>query len=112
MADAARRWGRRALDFMDAVERLNAPAVVKLFESEINGADFTPICIRRSVPGPMLVWQGLPAVGRPAIWSWPPDKTSLCSGSSDEFGRRFEAPWRDVCKGDFYVPTEQDESTG
>jgi LuxR family quorum sensing-dependent transcriptional regulator len=35
MADAARQWGRRALDFVDAVERLNAPGVVRLFESEI-----------------------------------------------------------------------------
>jgi hypothetical protein len=32
--------GRRTLDFVDAVERLNAPDVVKLFESEINACGF------------------------------------------------------------------------
>jgi LuxR family transcriptional regulator, quorum-sensing system regulator BjaR1 len=40
MADAARQWGRRALDFVDAVERLSAPGVVGLFESEINACGF------------------------------------------------------------------------
>jgi LuxR family transcriptional regulator, quorum-sensing system regulator BjaR1 len=40
MADAARQWGRRALDFVDAVEQLSSPGVVKLFESEINACGF------------------------------------------------------------------------
>lgn len=40
MADAARQWGRRALDFVDAVERLNAPGVIELFESEIRACGF------------------------------------------------------------------------
>ena len=40
MVDAARQWGRRALDFVDAVERLNVPGVVKLFESEIKACGF------------------------------------------------------------------------
>jgi len=40
MADAARQWGRRALDFVDAVERLSAPGVVTLFESEIKACGF------------------------------------------------------------------------
>jgi LuxR family quorum sensing-dependent transcriptional regulator len=41
MVDAARQWGRRALDFVDAVERLNAPtSVIQLFESEIKACGF------------------------------------------------------------------------
>jgi LuxR family transcriptional regulator, quorum-sensing system regulator BjaR1 len=40
VANAARQWGTRAFDFVDAIERLNAPAVVKLFESEINACGF------------------------------------------------------------------------
>jgi acyl-homoserine lactone synthase len=34
---------------------------------DVNEQAWTEICIRRSVPGPMLVWQGLPAVEHPAI---------------------------------------------
>ena len=40
VADAAREWGTRAFDFVDAGGRLSAPAVVKLFESEINARGF------------------------------------------------------------------------
>jgi hypothetical protein len=40
MAHTAGQWGRQALDFADAVERLNAPDAVKLFESEINARGF------------------------------------------------------------------------
>jgi hypothetical protein len=34
MADATRHRGRRTLDFVDAVEGLSRPGVIKLFESE------------------------------------------------------------------------------
>jgi LuxR family transcriptional regulator, quorum-sensing system regulator BjaR1 len=40
MADAARQWGKRALEFVDAVEKLNAPAVVELFGAEIQAYGF------------------------------------------------------------------------
>src|ERR1700722_8797163 len=40
MPDAARQRGRRALDFVDAVERFSAPDVVKRFESEIQACGF------------------------------------------------------------------------
>ncbi len=40
MADATRQWGRRALDFVDAVENLNASGVVRLFENEIRACGF------------------------------------------------------------------------
>src|ERR1700739_608849 len=53
MASAAPQWGRRALDFVDAVD--------------VDDGAWTKICSRRSVPGPMLVWQGLAAVERLAV---------------------------------------------
>ena len=34
---------------------------------DVNEQAWTEICLRRSVPGAMLVWQGLPAIERPAI---------------------------------------------
>ena len=34
---------------------------------DVNERAWTEICLRRSVPGAMLVWQGLPAIERPAI---------------------------------------------
>ena len=34
---------------------------------EVNEQAWTEICVRRAVPGPMLVWQGLPIIERPAI---------------------------------------------
>ena len=37
MADATRHWGRRTLDFVDALEGLSSPGVIKLAESEIKG---------------------------------------------------------------------------
>jgi LuxR family transcriptional regulator, quorum-sensing system regulator BjaR1 len=40
MAHATRQWGRRALDFVDAVERLSAPGVIELFETEIKACGF------------------------------------------------------------------------
>ena len=67
VANAARQWGTRAFDFVDAVERLNAPAVVKLFESEINACGFhaylhPPLSIRTDAG-----LAGLPAVERLVI---------------------------------------------
>ena len=101
MADAARQRGRRALEFVDAVERLSTPDVVKLFESvtqacgfhayvmaglpepgtvlpELTVANGWPtewfglytcenFSVLDPVPEPMLIWQGLPTVERPAI---------------------------------------------
>jgi hypothetical protein len=52
-ANAVLQWGRRALDFVDAVD--------------VNDEAWTQICSRRSVPGSMLVWQGLAAVDRRAV---------------------------------------------
>jgi LuxR family quorum sensing-dependent transcriptional regulator len=40
MPDAAQQWGRRALDFVDAVERLGAPDVIQMFEAEIKACGF------------------------------------------------------------------------
>jgi LuxR family quorum sensing-dependent transcriptional regulator len=40
MANVAQHWGRRALDFVDAVERLSAPGVIQLFEAEIKACGF------------------------------------------------------------------------
>jgi acyl-homoserine lactone synthase len=34
---------------------------------DVNEQAWTEICVRRSVPGPMLVWQGLPVIERPVI---------------------------------------------
>ncbi len=40
MANVAQQWGGRALDFVDAVERLGAPEVIQLFEAEIRACGF------------------------------------------------------------------------
>jgi LuxR family transcriptional regulator, quorum-sensing system regulator BjaR1 len=40
MADTSREWGRRVLDFVDAVEKLAAPGVIRLFETEIRACGF------------------------------------------------------------------------
>ncbi len=34
-------WGRRALEFVDSVERLEAPALISRFESLIASCGFT-----------------------------------------------------------------------
>ena len=68
MADAARQWGRRALDFVDAVERLNAPGVVRLFESEIRACGFHAY-IMAGLPAPGTALADLTlANGWPAEW--------------------------------------------
>jgi LuxR family quorum sensing-dependent transcriptional regulator len=40
VADAAQLWGRRALDFVDAVERVGIPDVVQRFEAEVKSCGF------------------------------------------------------------------------
>jgi LuxR family quorum sensing-dependent transcriptional regulator len=68
MPDAARQWGRRALDFVDAVERLNAPGVVELFESEIKACGFHAY-IMAGLPAPGTALPELTvANGWPAEW--------------------------------------------
>jgi LuxR family transcriptional regulator, quorum-sensing system regulator BjaR1 len=68
MVDAARQWGRRALDFVDAVERLSAPGVVKLFESEIKACGFHAY-IMAGLPAPGTALPELTlANGWPAEW--------------------------------------------
>ena len=68
MPDAARQWGRRALDFVDAVERLNAPGLVKLFESEIKACGFHAY-IMAGLPAPGTALPELTlANGWPAEW--------------------------------------------
>src|SRR6185437_10030552 len=68
MADAARQWGRRALDVVDAVERLGAPDVVKLFESEIKACGFHAY-IMAGLPAPGTALPELTvANGWPVEW--------------------------------------------
>jgi LuxR family transcriptional regulator, quorum-sensing system regulator BjaR1 len=67
MADAAQQWGRRALDFVDAVERLSAPAVIQLFEDEIKACGFHA-----------YIMAGLPSAGTSlsdltVANGWPPE---------------------------------------
>src|ERR1700722_12618689 len=68
MADAARQWGKRALDFVDAVERLNAPGVIQLFESEIKACGFHAY-IMAGLPAPGTALAELTvANGWPTEW--------------------------------------------
>jgi hypothetical protein len=83
MANVAQQWGRRALDFVDAVERLCLTRAGRRGRSafpvdidsmstaavivDVNDQAWTEICSRRSVPGSMLVWQGLAAIARRVI---------------------------------------------
>lgn len=67
MADAAQQWGRRALDFVDAVERLGAPDIIQLFEAEITACGFHA-----------YVMAGLPSPGTSlsdltVAHGWPPE---------------------------------------
>jgi len=61
-------WGRRALEFVDAVERLDAPALIRQFESVIASCGFTAY-IMAGLPAPNA---GLPeltlANGWPREW--------------------------------------------
>jgi LuxR family transcriptional regulator, quorum-sensing system regulator BjaR1 len=68
MTNAARQWGRRALDFVDAVERLSSPDVIKLFESEIKACGFHAY-IMAGLPAPGTALPDLTlANGWPAEW--------------------------------------------
>jgi acyl-homoserine lactone synthase len=52
-------WVARPLD----IDSMSTIAVMV----DVDEQAWTEICIRRSVPGPILVWQGLPVIERPAI---------------------------------------------
>jgi len=67
MADAAQQWGRRALDFVDAVERLSAPAVIQLFETEIKACGFHAY-IMAGLPSP-----GTSLSDLTVAHGWPPE---------------------------------------
>jgi LuxR family quorum sensing-dependent transcriptional regulator len=68
MAEIAHQWGRRALDFVDAVEHLSAPAVVQMFEAEIQACGFHAY-IMAGLPSPGTSLSDLTvANGWPAEW--------------------------------------------
>jgi acyl-homoserine lactone synthase len=56
-------WVARPLGLPIDVDSMSTLAVI----ADVNEQAWTEICDRRSVPGPMLIWQGLPAVDRPTI---------------------------------------------
>jgi len=56
-------WIARPLGLPIDIDSMSTVAVMV----DINERAWTEICARRSVPGPMLVWQGLPLVERPTI---------------------------------------------
>jgi LuxR family quorum sensing-dependent transcriptional regulator len=67
MADAAQQWGRRALDFVDAVERLSAPDIIQLFEAEIKACGFHAY-IMAGLPSPGTSLSDLTVAS-----GWPPE---------------------------------------
>jgi LuxR family transcriptional regulator, quorum-sensing system regulator BjaR1 len=67
MPDAAQQWGRRALDFVDAVERLDAPEVIQMFESEIKACGFHAY-IMAGLPSPGTSLSDLTVAN-----GWPPE---------------------------------------
>jgi LuxR family transcriptional regulator, quorum-sensing system regulator BjaR1 len=67
MADAARQWGRRALDFVDAVERLGAADVIQMFEAEIKACGFHAY-IMAGLPSPGTSLTDLTVAN-----GWPPE---------------------------------------
>ncbi len=67
MANAAQQWGRRALDFVDAVERLSAPEVIQLFEAEIKACGFHAY-IMAGLPSPGTALPDLTVAH-----GWPPE---------------------------------------
>jgi LuxR family quorum sensing-dependent transcriptional regulator len=67
MADAAQQWGRRALDFVDAVERLGAPDVIQMFEAEIKACGFHAY-IMAGLPSPGTSLTDLTVAN-----GWPPE---------------------------------------
>jgi acyl-homoserine lactone synthase len=56
-------WVARPLGLPIDIDQMSTIAVMV----DVNEQAWTEICLRRSVPGAMLVWQGLPAIERPAI---------------------------------------------
>src|SRR3984957_12249128 len=56
-------WVARPLGLPIAIDSLSPVAVIV----DVNDEAWTKICSRRSVPGSMLVWQGLSAVERHAV---------------------------------------------
>jgi acyl-homoserine lactone synthase len=56
-------WVARPLGLPVDIDSMATMAVIV----DINERAWTNICARRSVPGPMLVWHGLPAIERPEI---------------------------------------------
>ena len=67
MPDAAQRWGRRALDFVDAVERLGAPEIIQMFEAEIKACGFHAY-IMAGLPSPGTSLSDLTVAN-----GWPPE---------------------------------------
>ena len=68
MANVAQQWGRRVLDFVDAVERLSARGVIELFEAEIKACGFHA-CIMAGLPSPGTSLSDLTvANGGPPEW--------------------------------------------
>ena len=56
-------WVARPLGLPVDIDQMSTVAVMV----DVNEQAWTEICLRRSVPGPMLVWQGIPVIERPAI---------------------------------------------
>ena len=56
-------WVARPLGLPIDIDSMSTVAVMV----DINEQAWTEICLRRSVPGPVLIWQGLPVMERPAI---------------------------------------------
>ena len=56
-------WVARPLGLPIDIDQMSTVAVIV----DVNEQAWTEICLRRSVPGPTLVWQGLPVVERPAL---------------------------------------------
>jgi LuxR family transcriptional regulator, quorum-sensing system regulator BjaR1 len=67
MPDAAQQWGRRALDFVDAVEQLDAPDVIQMFEAEIKACGFHAY-IMAGLPSPGTSLTDLTVAN-----GWPPE---------------------------------------
>jgi acyl-homoserine lactone synthase len=56
-------WVARPLGLPIDIDSMSTVAVMV----DVNEQAWTEICLRRSVPGPVLIWQGLPAIEQPAI---------------------------------------------
>jgi acyl-homoserine lactone synthase len=56
-------WVARPLGLPIDIDSMSTVAVMV----EVNEQAWTEICVRRAVPGAMLVWQGIPVIERPAI---------------------------------------------